>query len=134
MPDFSNPEVQYNTLIIVLTFIGGMVGKKIPVLGPIIDKITLFFRALKPAPTPQAAVCSAADKVQAATEELKVAVVNEQRDPDTYPPLPPMDRDDAVMHVTELGKFFTTIEPDAQSAALVNQVFARLHTPKVVAE
>ncbi len=42
MPDFSDPNVQYQTVLLIITFVGGMLGKKIPVLGPFFTKLIAF--------------------------------------------------------------------------------------------
>ncbi len=138
MPDFSDPNVQYQTVLLIITFVGGMLGKKIPVLGPFFTKLIAFFKAMQPAVTPQAAAVSAAEKVQVATSELKVAVdhipaVTTDTAYDVEPVDLLMDRPAAVYAVTELSDYYFRTN-DTANMALANQMYANLHKPVAAVE
>ncbi len=127
LPDFSNPNVQYDTLLFILTALGGMFSMKVPRIAIVVNKILGFVKMFQPRPMP--AVSAAMTPVpNAATDDEVIAGQTENLTS------LPVDRSTAVSMCNDLSNFFLEAK-NPQGLELCNTLYNLLHKiPAVEAE
>lgn len=123
LPNFSDPAVQYDTLIYVLTFLGGAVGMRIPKVAAVLNKILGFLKAFQPVPKP---AVSAAEVPATATTLPPVPNLPTDDHLCCQAELPPVDHASMVLMCNDMSKFFLDAQ-DQDSLNLVSQIYNRLH-------